>query len=132
MRANTLSGGNRPARGPGRGRRRVQELMAVSDIVINQRVEGEARTEATVDLTALEQGAGKLDLIDAVALVDPAAGPKTVQPRATAENDDQDERDDEDDDLDDEDEDDLVLSTVGTPSNLIQIGTLSEAGSDVL
>jgi WhiB family redox-sensing transcriptional regulator len=110
----------------------VQELMAVSDIVINQRVENEARTETTVDLTALEQGAGELDLIDAVARVDPAAGPNTVHPRATAENDDQDD-DDQDDEDDDEDEDgDLELAAVGPPSNLIQIGTLAEAGSDVL
>ena len=103
----------------------MQELMAVSDIVINQRVENGVRTEATVDLTALEQGTGKLDPID------PAVGPTAVHPRASAENDDQDERDDEDDDLDDED-DELVLSTISTPSNLIQIGTLAQAGSDVL
>jgi WhiB family redox-sensing transcriptional regulator len=103
--------------------------MAVSDIVINQRAENEVRTEATVDLTVLEQGAGKLDPTGSDAPAGPVTGPNPVQPRATAENDE--DQDDEDDELDDEDED-LELSAITPPANLIQIGTLSEAGSDVL
>jgi WhiB family redox-sensing transcriptional regulator len=42
----------------------VQELMAVSDIVINERVEVEVRTEGALDLTLLEKAPVDLTLVE--------------------------------------------------------------------
>jgi WhiB family redox-sensing transcriptional regulator len=42
----------------------VQELMAVSDIVINERVDIEVRTEGSLDLTLLEKAPVDLSLVE--------------------------------------------------------------------
>jgi WhiB family redox-sensing transcriptional regulator len=106
----------------------VQELMAASDIVIQERADIEVRTEtgtpATVDLTGLEnrleselenQPAG-LSLVERHAIPD-----TSTLSTADTEADDN----DEDDDLEDDD----APLRAGT---VIEIAALTEAGSDVL
>jgi WhiB family redox-sensing transcriptional regulator len=120
----------------------VQELMAVSDIVINQRVENGDRTESTVDLTRLEKHLPELDLVDGVTPVEVADNASAVNHVENADHvenanhvADVEDVEDQDDELDDDADgadDDLVMPTTTPPSNLIQIGTLAQAGSDVL
>ena len=96
----------------------MQELMAVSEIVINERadieVRSDRRTEGTVDLTVLESRAAALALVEDDPDTDVAEG-AAVQA--------------EDDDYDDDSDDDESPIRLGSP---IEITALTEAGSDVL
>jgi hypothetical protein len=81
----------------------VQELMAASDIVINERVDIEVRSEGVVDLTVQRT-------VDLTVTADDAVGVVTTVPSipvdVDVDTDDEDDEDDENDENDEDDEDD--------------------------
>jgi WhiB family redox-sensing transcriptional regulator len=87
-------------RGPGRGRRQVQELMAESAIVINERVDVEVHTSGVADLT-VERTVDLTIAPDAALGTAVPIGPAVpVVPVVDREDDENDE--DDDDSIDDE------------------------------
>jgi len=92
----------------------VQELMAASDIVINERVDIEVRTEGVVDLV-VQRSVDRTVTPDAEAVAPDAADTAAV---VTVDSD-EDEDTDEDDALDDLD----VVVSGSTPVDLVLVET---------